>query len=132
ALSGTRIRSTMILAPYRRAALTASRIVASSVTPITVTTSAPAFAAISTSKAPVSIVLRSATIVVPGNDFLSWRTTSIPSDLIQGHLEDRLHGPRLPRALDKYVTTCRRAFGPRYGRSRGPNPEIGPLPFARL
>ena len=74
----------MILAPYRRAALTASRIVASSVTPITVTTSAPAFAAISTSKAPVSIVLRSATIVVPGNDFLSWRTTSIPSDLIRG------------------------------------------------
>src|SRR5207249_11180835 len=24
--------------------------------------------------------------------------------VIQGHLEDRLHGPRLPRALDKYVT----------------------------
>src|SRR3989442_1520631 len=74
----------MIFEPYRRAARTASRIVASSVTPMTVITSAPAFAAISTSNAPVSIVLRSATIVLPGNDFLSCRTTSMPSDLTRG------------------------------------------------
>src|SRR3972149_6568822 len=60
------MRSTMILAPSRRAAFTASVIVASSVTPMTVTTSAPAFAAISTSRAPVSMTLRSATIVLPG------------------------------------------------------------------
>src|SRR2546422_1028400 len=59
-------------------------IVASSVTPMTVMTSAPAFAAISTSNAPVSIVLRSATIVFPGNDFFSCRTTSMPSDLTSG------------------------------------------------
>src|SRR6266705_2533316 len=83
-LSATRIRSTMIFEPYRRAARTASRIVASSVTPMTVMTSAPAFAAISTSNAPVSIVLRSATMVFPGNDFLSCRTTSMPSDLTRG------------------------------------------------
>ena len=74
----------MIFAPYRRAAFTASSIVASSVTPITVITSAPAFAAISISNAPVSIVFRSATMVLPGNSFRSCRRTSTPSDLIRG------------------------------------------------
>ena len=74
----------MILAPYRRAAFTASVIVASSVTPMTVTTSAPAFAAISTSRAPVSMTLRSATIVLPGQAFRRARTDSTPSDFTRG------------------------------------------------
>jgi len=49
AISPQPMRSAMILAPYRRAAFTASAIVASSLTASTVIPSAPAFAAISTS-----------------------------------------------------------------------------------
>ncbi len=74
----------MIFAPYRRAAFTASKIVASSVTPITVTTFAPALAAISTSSAPVSMTFRSATSTLSGNDFRRARTASTPSDFTSG------------------------------------------------
>ena len=55
--------------PYFPAAILASAMVESSEEANMATISAPALAAISTSKAPVSTVFMSATIFTPGRDF---------------------------------------------------------------
>ena len=83
-LSGTLIMSTIISVPYFLPDSTASDIVESSASPRTVTMSAPAFAMISTSNAPVSMVLVSATILRPGNVLFIVRTASVPSLLMRG------------------------------------------------
>src|SRR5439155_23118733 len=49
--------------------------------------------------------------------------------VVQGLLDELLHGPRLPRALDKYVTTGPWAIGRGVGVRRGPNQEIGRSPW---
>ncbi len=82
--SATPIRSTMTFAPYWWAVRTASEIVPSSARPRTETTSAPALAAISTSKPPTSMVFMSATSTWPGNVFLRTRSASEPSDFSNG------------------------------------------------
>ena len=82
--SGTLIRSTASRTPYFRADRSASSIVTSDEAPRTDTMPAPAFAAISTSAAPVSIVFMSATIVFLANAFFSARTAFMPSLLISG------------------------------------------------
>jgi hypothetical protein len=74
----------MTSAPYNSPPRTPSAMVSSSEAPRIVTTSAPDFAAISTSNAPVSMIFMSATIRCDGNAFFSSRTASSPSLLISG------------------------------------------------
>ena len=82
--SGTAMRSTTTCAPYFSPPRTASAIVSSSLAPSTVTRSAPAFAAISTSKEPVSMTFMSATTRLSWKARLSSRTAFRPSLLMSG------------------------------------------------
>ena len=78
------MRSAMIFTPYFRADFTASVMVLLSAAARMQMMSAPAFAAISVSKAPVSMVFMSATSGVSGNCCLSCLSMSMPSLLIRG------------------------------------------------
>jgi len=89
-----------------------SRIVASEAAPSTATTSAPAFAAISTSARPASMIFMSATIVASGNSSRSFLTASRPSLLISGVPASSLRTP------PSHASCAARSACERFAKSR--------------
>ncbi len=118
-IAGLPMRSIMSFAPYFRAEALASLMVASSAAARMLMMSAPAFAAISVSRAPVSMVFISATMVVFGNCSRSWRMMSMPSLFISGVPASNQSAPPLTAsfamvsalsALRRSNATCKTGF----------------------